>query len=437
MNFPASMLAILGGPAAISGPLSPYPSISEKEIDAVVEVMRSGHLSGFFGSWDEGFYGGPRIREFEHAWCERFGAKHSVSVNSNTSGLHAAMGAIGISPGDEVIIPATTMSATAMAPLIYGGIPVFADIEGDTFCVDPESVKANMTGKTRAVIAVNLFGHPARLHELRALCDARGIYLIEDNAQAVLASEQGKQCGTIGHIGVFSLNYHKHIHTGEGGMCTAENDRLAERLRMIRNHAESVVGPAGVNDLVNMVGFNLRMTELSAAVGLAQLTDIGRHLGLRRQLGTALSAGISDIEGIQTPVVRAGCEHSYYTWMAKYDERSMGVSRATFVEALQSEGVPCFSGYVRPLYMLPIFQKRVAIGRDGFPFNLSDRRYEPGQCPTAERLFEKEFIGIECCAWKIDDELPAMFIDAFRKVCEARSDLAAYEQHRSRRKAAE
>lgn len=430
-------MALLGGPAAISGPLAPYPSIGEKEADAVAAVLRSGCLSGFFGSWEEGFDGGPKVHEFEGAWCERFGAKHSVSVNSNTSGLHASMGAVGISPGDEVIIPAITMSATAMAPLIYGGIPVFADIEPDTFCIDLKSVKANLTAKTRAVIAVNLFGHPARLHELRAMCDEHGIYLIEDNAQAILASEQGKQCGTIGHIGVFSLNYHKHIHTGEGGMCTTEDDALAERLRMIRNHAEAVVGQAGVKNLVNMVGFNLRMTELSASVGLAQLNDIDRHVGLRRKLGKALSEGIAGIEGIRAPVVRTGCEHSYYTWMVRYDERVVGVSRATFVDALQSEVVPCFAGYVRPLYMLPLFQKRVAIGRDGFPFTLSDRRYEWGQCPVAERLFEKEFIGIECCAWRIDENVPDLLVDAIRKVHAARSDLAAYEQHRSQRRVAE
>src|SRR5262249_5209652 len=157
------------------------------------------------------------------------------SINSATSGLMAAMGAAGISPGDEVIMPPFTMSATAMAPLTYGGIPVFVDIEPDTFCLDLDAVRAAIGARTRAVLAVNLFGHPARLHELRALCDEHGLKLIEDNAQAMLAEEHGRYAGTIGHIGVFSLNYHKHIHSGEGGICTTDDERLARRLQQIRN----------------------------------------------------------------------------------------------------------------------------------------------------------------------------------------------------------
>ncbi|MGE3626557.1 MAG: DegT/DnrJ/EryC1/StrS family aminotransferase [Hyphomicrobiales bacterium] len=423
-----SKLACLGGEPHVASALKPYRSVGEGEIAAVNEVMRSGCLSGFFGSWESGFYGGPKIREFEAAWGERYGSKHTVSINSNTSGLHASVGAVGVGPGDEVIVAATSMSATAMAPLVYGGIPVFADLDPDTFCIDVKSVEANLTKRTRCVIAVNLFGHPAPLHELRELCDRKGIHLIEDNAQGIVSTERGKPCGTIGHIGVFSLNYHKHIHTGEGGMCTTDSDELAQRLRLIRNHAEAVVGPAGVTDLTNMVGFNLRMTELSAAVGLVQLGDIERHANARLLIGEGLTESLAGLPGITPPKVREDCTHSYYLWAARYDSATVGVSRETFVRALCAEGAPWYAGYVPPMYLLPLFRNRVAIGRDGFPFTLTDRQYNPGLCPVAERLYRNELIWFECCAHDIGHGLLDEIVGAFHKVYEGREELAAMER---------
>ena len=417
-----SELAILGGAPEISTPLSPYISMGQAEKDAVAKVMDDDCLSGFFGSWQNGFLGGPRVQEFEANWATQFNAKHVISVNSNTSGLIAAMGAVGISPGDEVIVPPTSMSATVVAPLFYGGIPVFADLTEDDFCLDPEAVKNKITDKTRAVIAVNLFGHPARLHELRKICDQRGIYLIEDNAQGPLAQENSKYCGTIGHIGIFSLNYHKHLHTGEGGMCCTSDDRLAERLQMIRNHAEAVVEQAGTSDLTNMIGMNLRLTELSAAVGIIQLANIQQHVGGRVTLAENLSQKLEGLEGITLPKAREGCHHVYYNWMTKYDKSIVGVSRERFNEALVAEGFPSFTSYVRPLYYLPVFTERKAIGRDGFPFNLSSENYSngPQDCPVAERLYNEEFLGVMICNYALNDNLASQLANAFLKVYEKR-----------------
>ena len=427
-----SSLAFLGGAAVISEPLPAYKSMGKGEEDAVVDVVRSGCLSGFFGSWEDGFLGGPKVQGFEAEWAKRFNVKHVVSVNSNTSGLYAAVGAAGISPGDEVIVPCTTMSATAMAPIIYGGIPVFADIDEDTFCIDINSVRNNFTDKTKAIIAVNLFGQAAPLAELRKLCDEKGIFLIEDNAQGPLATENGHYCGTIGHIGVFSLNYHKHIHTGEGGMCCTNDDALAQKLQLIRNHAEAVVGPAKVDDISNMVGFNFRLAELGAAIGMIQLADINKHVGKRKQLAEQLSDGLADLAGIIPPVVREGCEHVYYDWIVRFDCEKIGVTRKTFVKALQAEGFPCFDGYVEPLYMLPLFQNRTAIGSNNYPFSLTERQYTKGLCPTAERLYEEEIIGVEICAYYVDDNAIDKMIEAFKKVYDARKDLAQWECINSR-----
>jgi len=393
--------------------------------------VRSGCLSAFYGSWEEGFLGGRKVQEFEATWAGRFGTKHVVSVNSNTSGLYASVGAAGIGPGDEVILPCTTMSATAMAPLIYGGIPVFADIDEDTFCIDVDSVRNNLSDRTKAVIAVNLFGQAAPLAELRALCDEHDLILIEDNAQGPLATEAGHYCGTIGHIGVFSLNYHKHIHTGEGGMCCTQDDRLAERLRMIRNHAEAVVEQAHVTDLSNMVGFNFRLTELQAAVGIVQLGNGERHVGAREKLARKLSDGLKGLEGITIPKVRDGCRHVFYGWVPRYKKTAASPSRETFVQALSAEGFPCAQGYVRPLYWLPAFQRRIAIGDKGFPFTLTNRTYPPGLCPTAERLHQKELIVFEPCAWEVDDEHADLLVAAFRKVHAGREKLTAWEHRQA------
>jgi len=409
-------LALLGGKPVLSEPLSPYRSIGEAEAEAVAKVMRSGCLSGFYGSWGPEFFGGPMVKTLEEAWTKQFRVRHAVSVNSATSGLYAAMGAIGLSPGDEAIVPAYTMSATAMAPLIYGGIPVFVDIEPDTFCLDPQAVREAITPKTRAILAVNLFGHPAALTELKAIADRHHLYLVEDNAQGPLAEENGHYAGTIGHIGIYSLNYHKHIHTGEGGICVTNDDRLARRLQLIRNHGENAVEALDIEDLTNLIGFNYRMSEMSAAVGIEQLKQIDRHVGARERLGQALSAGIADLEGLTPPRVGSDCRHVYYVWAMRFNEEAMGISRQQFSAALAAEGFPHFTGYVRPLYLLPVFQKRIAIGSQGYPFNSSDRRYDKGLCPITERMHERELLGFEPCAYEVDPKTCDRLVEAIRKV---------------------
>jgi dTDP-4-amino-4,6-dideoxygalactose transaminase len=403
-------------------------TIGAEERAAVDRVMSSGRLSGFIGAWCDEFGGGPEIGAFEAVWREKFGVKHAISVNSNTSGMIAAMGAVGVGPGDEVIVPPYTMSATAMAPLFYGGIPVFADIEPDTYCLDVASVRAAITPRTRAILVVNLFGHPARLHELRALADGHGIALVEDNAQSPLATEYGRYTGAVGHVGVFSLNYHKHFHTGEGGVCITDDDNLALRLKMIRNHGENVVDPLAVSDLTNIVGFNFRMTELSAAIGVTQLDKSERLVAGREAMANKLSNGVRGLPGLTPPVVREDCRHVYYVWGARYDASVTGVSRAMLAKALNAEGVPTGEGYVEPIYMLPLFRKRIAIGREGFPFNLTNRHYGKGMCPVAERLYEKEMLEFWICSYDLTDlELQAA-IDAYHKVFDNLPALADFER---------
>jgi perosamine synthetase len=410
-------LAIYGGSPAVRRPLKPFSGIGTRERNAVLGFFDRGTaLSGFHGSAQPTFFGGPEVKAFEAAWCKRFGVAHAVSVNSATSALIAAMGAIGIGPGDEVITSPYTMTATAVAPLFYGGIPVFADIETDYFCLDVESVERAMTPRTRAILAVNIFGHPAELGKLRALADAKGLYLVEDNAQAILGEEEGRLAGTIGHIGIYSLNIHKHIQTGEGGVCVTNDSALAKRLQLIRNHGENVVDWLAVDDLTNMVGFNFRMTELSATLGSAQLERIDELVERAESIAKRLTEGTSNLAGFIVPSVRAGCRHNYFMWSAKVDPARLGTSRRAFSKALSAEGFPNAQGYVEPIYRIPMFQKRIAIGSSGFPFNLTNRTYPDGLCPVAEAMRDTHLLQFQPVSWEADDEQVEMMIEAIHKV---------------------
>lgn len=409
-------LAILGGDPVLKETLSAYNSIGGEEIAAATKVLNSGVLSKFVGAPCDDFFGGPAVRQLETDWSRTFGCKYSISVNSATSGLFAALGAIGVGPGDEVIVPPYTMSATAMAPLIYGAVPVFCDIEDTTFCLDAQKVRSLVTPKTKAILVVNLFGHAAALHELRSMADELGIKLIEDNAQGPLATESGRFAGTIGHIGVFSLNYHKHFHCGEGGICVTDDADLAQRLQMIRNHGENLTEEFACKDITNLIGYNYRLTEISAAIAVEQLKKAEYHVSKRQLLAEQLTQSTIDLEALSPPVVRPNCRHVYYVWSAKFDKEASGVSRELFSAALTAEGFPNSVGYVKPLYMLPVFQQRVAIGAHGFPFNLSNRTYDAGLCPVTERMHEEELLEFHICSFDVSQNQADGLCEAIRKV---------------------
>jgi perosamine synthetase len=415
-------LALLGGTPEIGAPLPPYPSIGKAEKEAVATVMERGVLSGFYGSPGPEFNGGPEVIALETEWAARFGVGHAVSVNSATSGLLAAVGAAGVGPGDEVIVPPYTMSATAVAPLFYGGIPVFADIDDETFCLDIEAVKAAITPRTKAIIAVNLFGHPAPLSALRQIADERNIVLIEDNAQSPLGREGNRYTGTIGHIGVFSLNYHKHVHCGEGGICTTDSADLAQRMRLIRNHGENAHTAFGYSDAANLIGLNLRLSELSAAIARSQLAVADRHVDLRIALAERLTAAVAGRPGITAPAVRHDCRHVYYLWSAKIDQDAIGLPRALISKALTAEGFANFEGYVAPLYRLPVFRDRRAIGFNGWPFSLQANAADP-YCPVAERLWSKQLLCFEVCAPAIDPDIIEKLTFAVEKVFDGLDQL--------------
>jgi dTDP-4-amino-4,6-dideoxygalactose transaminase len=420
-------LAIHGGEPVRSKPFPNYNSIGESEKQAVMDVLDGKVLSGFLGAWSDKFYGGPRVQALEGAWVDHFDVKHAVSVNSATSGLYTAVGAAGISPGDEVIVAPYSMIASATAALVYGGIPVFADIDPDIFCITPESIRKCITPYTKAIIVVDLFGHPADMDEIMEIASEYSLVVIEDAAQAPGAKYKGRNAGTLADIGVFSLNVHKTIQTGEGGVIVTNDDEFAERARLIRNHAEVVVGNKGTDNIVNMVGFNYRMTEVEAAIATEQLKKLDRLLFPRIEAADYLTERLQIFPGIQTPAVRPDVRHAYYLYVMRYDEAKTGVSRDKFVEALNAEGIPMVPGYVKPIYLEPMYQQRIAFGNDGYPFTYPGYKgevvYDEGICPVVERMHNKEVIFTNVCHADIDKADLEDVAKGFEKVYENLDEL--------------
>lgn len=421
-----SDLALLGGAPVRRAPVPPYNTVGDEEKAAVLEVLESGELSGFIASPGDAFWGGRRVQALEAAFRDHFGVRHAVAVNSATSGLHCAVAAMDVGPGDEVIVPPYTMTASATAPFMLGAVPVFADIEDRTFGLDPDSVEAAVTPYTRGIMAVNLFGHAARLDELARIAERHGLFLIEDNAQAPDALYRGRKTGTIGIAGVFSFNRHKTMQSGEGGVIITDDDRVAQKLALFRNHGEGLVGPMGVEDIVNTAGLNYRMTEMEAAVAGVQFRKLGSLNAARVRLAERLSRGLGELPGITPPAVEEGCTHVYYFHVSKYDARAAGLPRDLFVQAVAAEGFPIRAGYVTPIYLEPMYQRRIGIGRDGFPFSTHPRQnvsYAPGICPTVERLQDSDLFLTNFIHPPLGEDDMDAFVEACRKVLDGRQAL--------------
>jgi len=431
-----SILAIKGGEKIRTEVFPAYNTIGKEEEEATLRVLRSGKLSSYLGTWHDDFFGGTEVQALERAWEKFFHVKHAISVNSATSGLYAAVGAAGIGPGDEVIVSAYTMSASATAALVYGAVPVFADIEENYYCLDVRSIEAKISPRTKAIIVVDIFGQVYDVDAINALAAKYNLTVIEDAAQAPGAMYKEKYAGTLGDMGIFSLNYHKHIHSGEGGVIVTNDDLLADRLRLIRNHAEAVLSARGIKskgELVNMVGFNYRMTEIEAAIAHEQLKKLPDLLSERIENTYYLNGRLSHIPCLKKTEIRPESRHVFYVHALEFDPAIAGMHRNTFIDAVKAElpktllrdesEVLLSYGYVKPLYLQPLYQERIAFGKEGFPFKQSDVDYAKGLCPVTEKmhydlLVSHEFMRPGMSKKDMDD-----VISAFEKVWENRGDL--------------
>ncbi|MCB9062414.1 MAG: DegT/DnrJ/EryC1/StrS family aminotransferase [Halobacteriovoraceae bacterium] len=427
-------LAIHGGSKVRNKLFPGYFVLGEEEAQAAYNVVKSGILSKYLGCWHEDFFGGPQVQAFEKEWGELFESIHCVSVNSNTSGIICALGAIGLGPGDEVIVTGYSMSISASAPLFYGATPVFADVEDDCFCISPKSIESKITPNTKAIIAVDIFGQPSDFDELNRIKKQYNLMIIEDTAQAPYAKFRNKFAGNLGDIGIFSLNYHKHIHTGEGGMIVTDNDDLAMRCRLIRNHAEAVVdGMKYDGDLTNMIGMNLRMPEIEAAIGRSLLKKLPSLINMRLENVQYMEEKLKKIDFLTMPKVREHATHVYYAHPMKFDSaKANNKTRSQFVQAVRAELMPCEKretegvligeGYVKPLYLQSVYQKKIAFGKANYPFesplNKNPMNYERGICPITEDLHFNKLISHELMRPGMSKEDLDDVCNAFIKVAE-------------------
>ena len=425
-----SKLAIIGGEKVVTYPFKKYNTIGLEEYAAIKQVMKSGVLSKFIGAWHEDFYGGPKVQEFERECKRFFGVKHAITVNSWTSGLVAAIGAIGIEPGDEVIVPPWTMCASATAILQWNAIPVFADIDYETFNLDPTSIEAQITPYTKAIMVVDIFGQSADMDAIMEIANKYNLKIISDSAQSPGALYKGKFAGTMGHVGGYSLNYHKHIHTGEGGILVTNDDDIAERLQLIRNHAEAVVENKKVENISNMIGHNFRLGELECAIGIEQLKKLKPLVESKQKLVQHLSTGLKGLTGLRLPVVKDDRTHVYYIYPLILDTDLIGCGRDIIVKALIAEGVEVNSKY-QNIHLLPIFQKKIAYGKQGFPWTSDickrEVSYKKGICPVAESLHDTSFIMFQMCLYDLNIEDINLIVKAFHKVWKNLSILKSLE----------
>lgn len=368
------MLAIEGGKPSVTEPLRKFRTIDDRAVRYVAAAMRSGPLSGYLGGVTKG---GLRVEALEHEFAGLIGAKHAIAVNSGTSGLLAACVAMNVTAGTRVHTTPYTMSATAAAPRFLGADIWFGDIEDQTFCLAEKDSAADVT------IVTNLFGHPAELKTGR---------VIEDNAQAIFAKVGRRYAGTLGDIGVFSFNVHKHLQCGEGGICVTDNADLAERMRRFRNHSELFSDTA-------TIGLNLRMTEVTASIALSQLARKNEIISGRIEQAEDLTDMIANIPGIRPPVIREGYTHVFYSWAIMLDH-----DRDWFVRAMNAEGVPLKAGYLEPLYRLPAFKRDLRL-------------------PVVEAV-EKNIVLFENCTYDPTDEQRWQIREAFKKVGQVYSGQA-------------
>jgi perosamine synthetase len=340
--------------------------IGDDDIAAVVEVLR--------GDW---LTTGPTVGKFETAFAEFVGAGHAVAVTNGTAALHLAMLAAGIGPGDEVIVPALTFAASANCARYVGATVVFADVRADTLTIDVEHAASLITPRTRAIVAVDYAGQPCDLAELSALADRHGLVIIEDACHAPGATYRGRQVGGIAHLTAFSLHPVKHLTTGEGGLVTTNDEALAERVRLFRNHGitsdHRQREKAGTwrYDMIDL-GFNYRLTDLQCALGLSQLGKLPGWLARRREIAARYRGGLDGLGALTLPVELPDRQHAWHLYAVRIESADPVAARQRVFEQLRAQGIGVNVHYL-PVYLHSYYQ---SLG------------YPAGLCPVSERAFE-------------------------------------------------
>lgn len=362
-------LALNGGPKAVTNTLKGWPSFDEKAIKSVEEVLRSGKVN---------YWTGKKGMEFEKRFAEWQGSKYAISVATGTAALHVGLTALGIGPGDEVIVPSYTFIASSFSVVQAGAIPRFADVNIDDHCISVESAEKLVNERTKAIMVVHLYGNVCDMDEINAFAKKHNLYVIEDNAQAYGGSYKGVKTGALGDIAACSFCQNKTFTTGgEGGMVTTDNEELAWISRSFRDHGYDVKQRLSLLELEqklpyihNMVGWNYRMTEMQSAIGLAELDRIDDwNMPTRRRNALTIIDAIKDLpQVLHKPIDTEERKNGWYTMAFSLDIENMTCNIQEFAEAVVAEGAPVWKVFWPQCHTEGAFQKHNAFGKSGFPF---------------------------------------------------------------------
>ena len=349
--------------------------ISEDEKKAVMKVMESQLLSSLAGNV---------VETFEKEFAEYIGVKHAIAVNSGTAALHISIASLDIGPGDEVIIPPFTFIATASSILHNNAIPIFADIDNQSYTLDPESVKKKISNKTRAILPVHLAGITADMGPLLDIAKENNLHIIEDACQSHGAKYNGKKVGSIGDLGTFSFYPSKNMTTGEGGIVTTNSSKLARQCRLLRHHGEPYWYA------YNRLGWNYRMTEIQGALGRVQLKKLDEYIKIRNENAQYLTDAVNDISGIDPPYVPEYCEPAYNYWIGRIHPDVIGLDKDQFISKFPNSKIL----YPKPLYETKLFQKKIGYPKGcpwSCPFYGKEIDYTKINLPIVEKVAKEIF----------------------------------------------
>jgi len=403
-------LAIESGRPIRSEPPPQWPVYGEEEIRLIAQILRSGrtHMSR-----------STVTRDFEKRFADWLGVRHAIACNSGTSAIHMALAALGIGPGDEVIVPPRTFIGTVSPVLYQNAVPVFADIDPETHNIAPEAIRRAITPRTKAIIPVHLAGTPCDMDEIMSIAREHNLAVVEDAAQAHGAEYKGRKVGTFGAVNAFSMQDSKIINTtGDGGMVVTDSDEFALFCREFRNHGfASGVTHADLHIYIHpRIGYNYRMTEIQAAVGLKQMDRVDAYITRRRENAAFLAESIPHIRGLRPMRVPPDRRSSYYVYYVTMDLDAFRVDRDQFVRALRAENIACRIGTSAELYEQDIFRKKLAHSWDPRIYSGSVS-YDGILCPVAHKV-GKETFAVEV-APPADIEYMKDVVRALQKVADA------------------
>ena len=404
MKNASNALAVCGGTPACVGSWPPWPVFDDTERRLLSGVLES-------GKW----WFGDRVRQFESEFAAFQGSRYAVTCTNGTTAIEMGLKALGVLPGNEVIVPPYSFVATASAVVTVGAIPVFADIRPDTLCLDPAEVARKITPRTRAIIPVHVAGYIADMEGINALARARDLRVLEDAAHAWGSQWQGRGAGVLGECGTFSFQVSKNITAGEGGILVTDDEELADLCRSY-THCGRRKGAAWYDH--DYLGSNLRLTEFQAAVLLAQLARLEAQTSRRQASAAILDRELAGLAGIRllAPAPQM-TRRSYHMYIFRLDESALGVTRDRFLDALVAEGVPASCGWYRPLYANGVFRNPSGDALHGIRAPLADRAAEYAQtcCPVCEQVC-RDAVWIPQHVLLADEERIRQVGGAIRKV---------------------